>query len=82
MVEVAWLVAIVALIGLAQFAVYRYVGSRGEAAFDPYAVDGPAYASVAAAVEEAEGGRRCPRCGTVNEPDYTFCRDCTGRLGV
>jgi hypothetical protein len=22
----------------------------------------------------------CPRCGCENDPFYTFCRDCVGRL--
>ena len=34
--------------------------------------------------EDAEDGRRCPHCGTVNDSEsaYTFCHNCVGRLGV
>lgn len=24
----------------------------------------------------------CPHCGTVNEPFFTFCRNCIGKLPV
>ena len=34
--------------------------------------------------DDAEDGRRCPHCGTVNDPEnaYTFCHSCVERLGV
>lgn len=31
--------------------------------------------------DEEEAGV-CPHCGVKNEPDYTFCRNCIGRLPV
>lgn len=24
----------------------------------------------------------CPHCGTINEPHYTFCRNCVGKLPI
>lgn len=24
---------------------------------------------------------RCPRCGTYNDPEYTFCQECQARVG-
>ncbi len=29
---------------------------------------------------DARGGHACPRCGERNEPGYTFCRGCLGRI--
>ena len=34
------------------------------------------------AEDAATEGVPCPRCRTRNEPAYTFCRSCGGRLGV
>lgn len=33
---------------------------------------------------EAVDERRCPHCGTENEPDaaFVYCRECGGRLGI
>lgn len=32
------------------------------------------------AVEPGAATTPCPRCGTTNEPAYTYCRDCLARL--
>lgn len=91
---VAYLVAFVVI----QLVVYRYLrGRNGDAGValasgsnadrgagrDPEASDrNDPLDRRSLADADATSDRRCPACGTANDPDgpYTFCRNCATRL--
>lgn len=85
MAPIAWVVALIFLVTLVQIAVYRYLGRQGDtSALEVYSTDGPPRGVPAegrVATDDGSEGRRCPRCGAINDPSYTFCRRCVGRIG-
>lgn len=83
-----WVVALIFLVTAIQLVVYLYFGGRrGSSAFEVYSTDGPsvttaAEPSMAQSSGDRREGRRCPACGAVNDPSFTFCRDCISRIGA
>jgi ribosomal protein L40E len=82
-----WIVLYVLLFSLLQLLIYRYLRSDEDA---PLFRSTPPNRETAGIkeVREFEERRRsddpsvvvCPRCGTENETEYTYCRDCVGPM--
>ena len=89
MAQYGWVIAVVVVMGLVQFAVYYYLRTRTDASRLPARESTPPAMSPDRAPEprvrdedEPTTGLYCPTCGTVNEPGFTFCRRCVGRIGA
>lgn len=86
MTPIGWVIVTVLLIGAFQLLAFLVIRHRGRTTrrtrrrnLTPsrlYAYEAVGGAGRGVATE----GRRCPSCGAVNEPSFTFCRHCVGRL--
>jgi len=87
MAQLAWVLLLVVLVTVLQFAVYRYLGGGNDASsLEAYSTDGSPRAisgdGLVGADLDDEDGRRCPACGEINDPTFTFCRNCVSRIGA
>lgn len=87
-----WIVLYVLLFSLLQLAIYRYLRSDEDAPLfrsTPSNADSVALEDVAdfdaadletSRTGDERGSTSCPRCGTDNEPGYTYCRNCVSPM--
>ena len=87
-----WIVLYVLLFALLQFLLYRYLREEDSsplqsapASFDPtglddHVADGGEEPGLEGAAGLDEDRRQCSHCGTVNDTDYTYCRNCVNPM--
>ena len=84
-----WIVLYVLLFSLVQLAIYRYLRSDEDAPLfrsTPSNPDSVGLEDVtdfdASRTGDEPGSMTCPRCGTDNEPGFTYCRNCVSPMAA
>jgi len=83
----AWIILYILVFALLQFVLYRYLHDDDSVPLSQSTPHNVEHGLVDDGLGEGRERTdpnvvRCPRCGTENDPAFTFCQNCVGPLGA